>query len=138
MIAIKPGAVGEATSSHIAWEHEKLVPFCASPVYYGGTLFTVKDGGIVSSLDTTTGKPIKQGRLPASNDYFASPVAGDGKLYFLNDEGKLTVLSAEGNWSVLAEAEFGEPTYATPALVDGRIYLRTQSRLYCFATDAAK
>jgi outer membrane protein assembly factor BamB len=138
VIAIKPGAVGEATSSHVAWEHEKLVPFCASPVYYRRTLFTVKDGGIVSSLDTTTGKPIKQGRLPASNDYFASPVAGDGKLYFLNDEGKLTVLSAEGNWSVLAEAEFGEPTYATPALVDGRIYLRTQSRLYCFATDAAK
>lgn len=136
VIAIKPGAAGEATATHVLWEQEKLVPFCASPVYYGGVLFTVKDGGIVSSLNAATGKPIKQGRLQASNDYYASPVAGDGKIYLLNEDGKLTVLRAEGKWEVLHEAEFGEPVYSTPALVDGRIYLRTSGHLYCFGEDA--
>lgn len=136
VIAIKPGASGEATATHVLWEQEKLVPFCASPVYYGGHLFMVKDGGIVSSLDAATGKPVKQGRLQASNDYYASPVAGDGKVYLLNEDGKLTVLGAVGKWEVLHEADFGEPVYGTPALVDGRIYLRTAGHLYCFGEDA--
>jgi outer membrane protein assembly factor BamB len=134
VLAIRPGGTGDVTATHVAWKHSKLVPFCASPVYYRGTLFTVKDGGIVTSLDVATGKPVKQGRLPASNEYYASPVAGDGKVYYLNDEGKLTVTTAVGEWEVVHTAEFGEPAYATPALVDGRIYLRTAGNLYCFET----
>jgi len=132
VLAIKPGGAGDVSSTHVVWEQSKLVPFCASPVYDRGVVFTVKDGGIVSSLDAATGKALKQGRLPASNEYYASPVAGDGKVYFANDEGQLTVISAVGSWEVLHSADFGEPIYGTPALVDGRIYLRTNGHLYCF------
>jgi outer membrane protein assembly factor BamB len=95
-------------------------------------VFTVKDGGIVSCLDAKTGKASKTGRLPNTNNYYASPVAGDGKVYFLNQEGQLTVVSAEAEWKPIHTANFNEPTYATPALLDGRVYLRTASALYCF------
>ena len=62
-------------------------------------------------------------------------MAGDGKIYLLSQEGRLTVISAAGDWQVLHTAEFGEPTYATPALVDGCIYLRTAGHLYCFGDN---
>jgi outer membrane protein assembly factor BamB len=134
VIAINPGPNGDATSTHVAWEHDRFVPFCASPLAYQGLVFTVKDGGIVSCLDAKTGKASKTGRLPKTNNYYASPVAGDGKIYFLNQEGQLTVVSAEPEWKPLHTADFGEPTYATPALLDGRVYLRTASALYCFGS----
>jgi outer membrane protein assembly factor BamB len=97
-------------------------------------LFTVKDGGIMQILDVKNGKAVKQQRLEASGEYYASPVCGDGKVYAADDEGRLTVLDAD-HWDVLHTADFGEPIYATPALVDGRVYLRTKSRLYCFGTN---
>ncbi len=130
-IAIQPGAVGEATSSHVLWEQMKFVPFCASPLHYNERVFTVKDGGIFCCLDAKTGAPRKQARLPATDSYYASPVAGDGKVYTVNADGKLTVVSAQDQWEVLHSAEFGEEVYATPALVDNRIYLRTKGQLYC-------
>lgn len=136
VVAIKPGGSGDVSASHVLWEQNKLVPFCASPVYDRGLVFTVKDGGIVSSLDAATGKALKQGRLPASNEYYASPVAGDGKVYFANDEGQVTVISAVGDWDVLSKTDFEEPIYATPALVDGKIFLRTNGHLYCFAGES--
>jgi outer membrane protein assembly factor BamB len=115
------------------WEFDRFVPFCSSPLYYQGRIFTVKDGGIFSCLDAKSGQSLKKGRLPNTGDYYSSPVAGDGKVYLLNQTGQLTVLSAAGNCDVLATAEFGEETYATPALLDGRIYLRTAGHLYCFS-----
>ncbi|MFO0902532.1 MAG: PQQ-binding-like beta-propeller repeat protein [Pirellulales bacterium] len=132
VIAIRPGPSGEATATHLAWESDRFVPFCASPLFTNGLIFTVKDGGIVSCLDAQTGKMHKSGRLPHTDNYYASPVAGDGKVYFVNQEGQLSVVSADRTWKPLHTAEFGEEVYATPALVDGRVYLRTASKLYCF------
>jgi outer membrane protein assembly factor BamB len=95
----------------------------------------VKNGGIVSSLDAKTGKPIKQERVPGGGDYYSSPVAGDGKVYLVSQAGELSVISAEPEWKVLATAEFGEEVMTTPAILDGRIYLRTKGHLYCFGTQ---
>lgn len=136
VIAIRPGGAGEITSTHVAWTNEKHVPFCASPLVFDHRVFTVKDGGILSTLDTRTGKLLKQARLSSSGNFYSSPVAGDGKVYLLNEEGKLSVVSAADKWDVLHTAEFGENVYATPAIVDGRIYLRTSGALYCFSADA--
>ncbi len=131
ILAIEPGAQGEASATHVRWRQTKLVPFCASPLHYRGLVFTVKDGGIAQALDAKTGKATKQGRLEASDDYYASPVGGDGKVYVVDVQGRLTVIAAVDKWSVLHTANFGEDVYATPALVDGRIYLRTLRHLYC-------
>lgn len=132
ILAIEPGAQGEASATHVRWRQTKLVPFCSSPLHYRGVVFTVKDGGIYQALDAKTGKPIKQGRLEASDDYYASPVGGDDKVYMIDVQGRLTVMLAIGKLAVLHAADFGEDAYATPALVDGRIYLRTAGHLYCF------
>jgi outer membrane protein assembly factor BamB len=132
VLAIRPGGEGEITDSHVIWEYTRHVPFCASPLHYRGYLFTVKDSGILACLDARTGTPTKLGRLPGGGNYYSSPVAGDGKVYFLNETGQLAVISASPQWEVLATADFGEDTYATPAIVDGRIYLRTAGHLYCF------
>jgi outer membrane protein assembly factor BamB len=135
LIAIKPGGSGDVTTTNVVWEYRKFVPFCTSPVVADGTLFTVKDGGIVATFDPLTGKTGKQGRLEAAGDYYSSPVAADGKVYLVNEEGQLTVLSAQKQWDVLHTANFGESAYATPALADGRVYLRTSGHLYCFGGD---
>jgi outer membrane protein assembly factor BamB len=132
VVAIRPGGEGDVTSSHVAWEHTKHLPFCASPLFYDGTVFTIKDGGVFSSIGAATGKPIKQGRVSGTGEYYASPVAGDGKVYLVDVQGRLTVLRAAPRWEVISTAEFGEEVYATPAIVDGRIYLRTVGHFYCF------
>ena len=132
IVAIRPGGSGEVTDSHVAWEFTRYVPFVASPLHVNGFVFTVKDGGILTSLNAQSGKASKTKRLRATGAYYSSPVSGDGKIYLLNEEGQLTVISAEGSWRVLATADFEERTYATPAIVDGQIYLRTASHLYCF------
>jgi outer membrane protein assembly factor BamB len=138
VLAIKPGGSGDVSDSHVLWRFEKFVPFCASPLYYDGRVFTVKDSGIFNCLDAATGEAHKTGRVTGTTNYYSSPVAGDGKVYLLSQRGTLSVVSAADQWQVLHSAEFGEEGYATPALVEGRIYLRTSGHLYCFgAADAA-
>jgi outer membrane protein assembly factor BamB len=132
VMAIRPGGSGDITDSHVDWQSTRHVPFCASPLFDRGRIFTVKDGGIFCSIDAATGNIIKTARLHGTKNYYASPVGGDGKLYLLDEEGGLSVVSSEGRWQLLSSADFGENTYATPAIVGGRIYLRTVGHLYCF------
>ena len=132
IVAIKPGANGEATDSHLLWKQRKLVPFCSSPVAFGDFVFTIKDGGIFACIDAKTGKHVKQGRASGTDEYYSSPVVGDGKVFLIDEEGRLTVLSADRECRTLHTAEFGEKSFATPAIVDNRIYLRTNGHLYCF------
>ena len=132
LLSIKPGAVGDATETHVRWTYPKQVPFCASPLLYNGLLFTIKDGGILQCLNANTGKVAKPLRLEANGSYYASPVAGDGKVYLADETGRLTVVSATEELKLLHTSEMKEEVYATPAIVDGRIYLRTANGLYCF------
>lgn len=133
VIAIKPGPSGDSTASHVLWRYEKFTPFCASPLFYAGHIFLVKDGGIFTSVDARTGAAKKSGRVTGTTNYYASPAGGDGKIYLLSQRGTLSVVSAADRWEVLHSAEFGEECFATPALLDGRIYLRTSGHLYCFS-----
>ena len=88
----------------------------------------------MSSFDAKSGKPFYlQERLEATDPYYASPVAADGKIYLASVPGKLTVVKAGGDQpEILHQAAFGERIIATPALVGERLYLRTQSKLYAF------
>jgi hypothetical protein len=95
----------------------------------------MKEGGILTALDAASGEVLKQGRLPGALDYYyASPVAGDGKIYATSQEGHITVLKAGSDWEVITRNDMDEETFATPALEDGKIYVRTRSALYCFGT----
>jgi len=130
-VAIKLGGRGDVTDTHVVWRERKYLPYVPSPLYANGFLLTVKDGGIVVTRDALTGQTVKRGRVPHTSAYYSSPVAGDGRVFLLSQRGGLTVLSQQANWSVLATADFAEEAYATPAIVEGRIYLRTTGHLYC-------
>src|SRR5207249_655399 len=100
---------------------------------HDGLLYTLKNGGVFACLDARDGKAIKQGRLQDTGNYYSSPVAGDGKIYVLSERGSLSVVRAGREWEILSTNDFGEDVYATPAIADGRIYVRTLGHLYCFS-----
>jgi outer membrane protein assembly factor BamB len=133
LLAIRHGGRGDLTDTNVLWRHSKSLPNVPSPLLYRGVLYLVRDGGIATSLDPVTGKVLKQERLKgALEQYYASPVAGDGKVFMLSQAGKLSVLKAGPNWEVLALNDMEEECFATPAIADGRIYVRTLTTLYCF------
>ncbi|MBX3440009.1 MAG: PQQ-binding-like beta-propeller repeat protein, partial [Planctomycetaceae bacterium] len=70
-IAIRPGGAGDITDTHVDWIHRRGLPTVSSPLAYEGVLYMVKDGGIVTALDTATGELFKQGRSGVSSNYFA-------------------------------------------------------------------
>jgi outer membrane protein assembly factor BamB len=131
-LAIRPGARGDATATHLRWRYAKNLPYIPSPVFDNGRLYMIKNGGIVSCVDAADGKLLKQKRAPGSHDYYSSPVIGDGMLLIVDDAGIATFFAATPELKMISTTNFDEPTFATPALVDGRIYLRTHKRLYCF------
>jgi len=93
----------------------------------------VKTGGIITSVDPANGRPLKEGRSrDALGEYYASPVAADGKVYLANAEGKITVLKASAQWEVLGVNDVGDEIHSTPALTGGRLYVRTRASIYCF------
>ncbi len=132
ILAINPNLRRDTAANNIAWREKRHVPFCCSPLIAGGRVYSLKDGGILTTLNAKTGAVGKTGRVFGTDDYYASPVFGDGKVYMASEEGKVTVVSAEDRWKTLHTVAFEEGIYATPALVDGKIYLRTVAALYCF------
>jgi outer membrane protein assembly factor BamB len=133
LLAIKMGGEGDQTASAIRWRYQKPVPQVPSTLLYKGVLYMINDSGILISFDPATGNVIKQGRLHGAIDkYFASPVAADDKVYLIGQAGQVSVLKAMGEWEVLGVNEMDDEVYATPAIADGRIYIRTRSALYAF------
>jgi outer membrane protein assembly factor BamB len=124
----------EYSPSKIKWRLTKFLTDASSVLIYEGVIYLVKSGGIVTTISPVTGEILKQGRLKGALDsYFASPVAADGKVFFVSQAGMVSVIKAGGNnWEVLAVNDMGEECYATPAIADERIYIRTQSALYSF------
>jgi outer membrane protein assembly factor BamB len=133
LVAIRHGGSGDLTRTNVIWSIQKYLPRCTSPLLYEGVLYLVKEGGILTALDPKTGEILKQGRIKgALDDYYASPVAAAGKVFLLSQQGKATVIRAGADWEILASNDMEEETYATPAIVDDKVYLRTRGTLYCF------
>jgi outer membrane protein assembly factor BamB len=135
-IAVRPGAArGKLAPAAVLWRFPKNLPYIPAPLLYQNVLYLVKTGGIITSLDPATGRPLKEGRsADALGEYFASPVAADGKIFLANVDGKITVLKAGAQWDVLHVNDVGEEIHSTPALAGGRLYVRTRGTLYCFGT----
>jgi hypothetical protein len=70
--------------------------------------------------------------MHALDEYYASPIAGDGKIYMISRKGLVSVLEAGSDWGVAASGDLGEDVFATPAIADGHIWVRTASALYDF------
>jgi len=138
LVAVKPGGRGNISQTHVAWRATRGLPYVASPLFYDGRIYLIKNGGMISSFEAKSGKPFyTQERLEAAGNYYSSPVAADGRIYIASVPGKLTVVKAGGEKpEILHQAEFRERIFATPALAGDKLFLRTQSTLYAFGVQS--
>jgi outer membrane protein assembly factor BamB len=128
-------AQGKLDPKVAVWRFKKNLPYIPAPLVYGDVFYMVRDGGIITALDPSTGGLLRQGRNRAAlGEYHASPVAADGKVYLASVEGKIAVLKAGRDRQVLKTNDLGEELHSSPALSKGRIYVRTRGTLYCFGT----
>ena len=133
LIALESPSRGDVTESAISWRRERAVPNVPTPLLYEGVLYLLKEGGILTTLDATTGGILKQARLPAApSAYFASPVAADGKVFAISEDGQVSVIEAGREWRPLYVSGLGESVYATPAIEGRSVYVRTAKALYRF------
>ncbi len=131
--AVRLGGKGDVTKSSVRWRFKKNLPQVPSPVVYKDVLYMVKNGGISTSLDPATGAVLKEGRTQAAMDnYFASPVAADDKVFLVSESGKVTVLKAGPQWEILAVNDLAEECYATPAIAAGHVFIRTGTTIASF------
>jgi outer membrane protein assembly factor BamB len=128
LLAIRPDGSGDATETHVTWRLNKAVPKKPSLLLLGELLFMVSDNGIASCVEAKTGQLVWTSRLDGS--YSASPVSAEGRIYFVSEEGKATVIEAGREFKVIAENTLDDGSLASPAL-DGRaLFLRTRTHLY--------
>jgi outer membrane protein assembly factor BamB len=132
ILALKPSGEEELSEGNVVWKYQRGVPYVATPLLHENGVWMVKDGGIATRLDARTGRVLQEERLPGIGNYYASPVTGDGKVYFASEQGVLSVVSTGAEWKVLARHDFREKIYATPVIKQSRIYIRTEKALYCF------
>jgi outer membrane protein assembly factor BamB len=133
LTAFRPGGKGDITSTGIAWRTKKGYPNVSAPLLYKDILYTVRTGGIMTSLNPETGDVLKMGRSEsAMEEYYSSPVAADNKIFMISESGKVTVLKAGAQWEILAVNDLDEEVWATPAIASGTIYVRTRTALYAF------
>ena len=135
LVAVKLERDGNgAITPRELWRYEKsFVAVVPSPLVLDGLVYTVRNGGILTTLVAETGAVVKMARVgnaPAS--YSASPIATGGRIYLANEDGIVFVLKAGANWEVIASNDLGEPIYATPALSRGLVYVRGQKSLFAF------
>ena len=131
-LALRPGGRGDVSGSHVLWRMPGGGSYAASLVYYEGLLYFTNDVGVLTCADAKTGERLWQLRLDGV--FFASPVAGDGKIYFVSQTGETIVVRADRQPAILARNDLGERLVASPAISHGRIYLRSDSRLFAVFT----
>jgi outer membrane protein assembly factor BamB len=136
--AVRPGGSGDVTASHVVWSTPKGSSFVPSPLLLGDYLYTVNDmASVVTCHHAKTGEVVGQFRLGEAKreGFSASPVAVDGKIFFTNDDGETFVLNPAPDFKLLHVNRLGEQTLASPALVDGRWYIRTAGHLLAIGAD---
>ncbi len=126
-LAIRVGGRGDVSASHILWRSPTRAPYISSLLLYDGLLYMATELGIVSATDATDGALVWRARLDGV--FTASPVAADGHVYLLGESGETFVLAAGREPTVVARNPLGERTLASPAISNGRIFIRTDDHL---------
>ena len=125
--AVQPGK-GQLKNNQIKWQYSKGVPHVSSPILVDTEVYFVHDGGVASCLNAITGELIWNERL--GGNYDASPIRIQNRLYFLNREGKTTVLSTGKRFNKLATNQLKGTFKASPAVADGSLFLRSDTHLF--------
>lgn len=129
MLAVRPTGEGERPRRDIVWKVEQATPDSPTPVVWGEWLYMVTNDGIARCLNAQTGRQSWKERL--KGEYRASPIAAEGRVYFLNTKGLCTVISASSRFDRLTENPLDDQTLASPAVSDGKLYIRGRKMLYC-------
>jgi outer membrane protein assembly factor BamB len=132
ILAINPGGEGDISSSHLLWRETENVAEVPSPLYYKDRIYIIKNGGSISCVDAQTGALVYKERIKGTGPYFASMVAANDQIYTAAHNGKVVILQAGDKFKIKSEVSFNEKILATPAIVDNKLYLRTEKYLFAF------
>jgi outer membrane protein assembly factor BamB len=135
-LAIRPGGRGNISDTHVAWRFNRGAPYTPSPVLLGDYLYAVQSGGVMTCLNAKSGQLIYQKRLPAPGDYYASPIASEGKIYTLSEDGDSCVVEEGPAFRILATNSLGERCMASPAVHRGQIFIRSDAHLFCIGAPS--
>jgi outer membrane protein assembly factor BamB len=135
-MAIKLGQNGDLTGTpNVAWTYAKGTAYVPSPILYGDYLYLTTDRGILTAVDAKTGEvKYEGGRIPIPATFTASPVAFEGKILMTSEDGDTFIVKAGPKHEIIGTNSVGEPVYASPAIADGRIFIRGEKNLYCIGT----
>jgi outer membrane protein assembly factor BamB len=130
ILAIRPDGKGDVTETHVVWHHNNIqgVAYVPSPIIEGDYLLINDDQGFAHAFDAARGDVIWKERFGRTH---ASLCSAEGKVYFINDNGLCRVVDVANGFKVLSENDMKEMTYASPALSNGEIFLRTSRAMYC-------
>ncbi len=136
LLVVQPGT-GEGSEPRIVHNiEERFVPYVPTPLALNDLLFTFHDAGTVSCVAIKTGELVWSERLRAK--FFGSPVLVGDRLYCVSESGEVFVLRAGAEFEQLGVNDLGEASHATPAVANGRMFLRTNSQLMCVASESAR
>jgi outer membrane protein assembly factor BamB len=127
-MAIRLGGRGNITGSHVAWRVPTGGPYVSSLVQYQGVIYMSTDNGILSAVDASNGQRLWQERVGGT--FSASPIAGDGKIYFVSEGGETIVIKAGRRFELIARNRLDGHFVASPAADGGRLFLRSDDRLF--------
>jgi outer membrane protein assembly factor BamB len=129
-IAVKiDGDIGEDGLAKIVWERKKVIPYVPTPIVYNGHLYEWSDEGIVACVNLKDGKDVWVKRI--GGNYSGSPLCIDGKLYCMSESGDVEVVAASPEFEHLGTTPLNDPSHSTPAIANGRLFLRSFHRLAC-------
>ena len=132
MLAIPIESSGLVPENRVRTLEQQGIPEVPSPLFHDGMVYFVKNGGVLTCLELETGKRIYRTRTGGKGTHYASPVMADGKIYSSAGDGTISVIATGPKPKVLATNKMDDEVYATPAIVDGTIYVRTHSALFAF------
>ena len=135
-MAIRLGQNGDLTGTqNVPWKYEKGTAYVPSPILYGDYLYLTTDRGILTALDAKTGEvKYEGGRIPIPATFTASPVAFEGKILMTSEDGDTFIIKAGPKHEIIGTNSVGEAVYASPAIADGRIFIRGEKNLYCIGS----
>ena len=131
MLAIRPDGSGNVTKTHVAWRDIEGAAYVPSPVVGGDHFVLVADNGVASCFVAKTGERYWRERLPGGHS--ASLLSANGLVYFVSDEGIVSVVKPGKTFDVIAQSPLGEKVSASPAVYDNHLFLRGEKHLYCIA-----
>ena len=138
LLAIKLGGKGDLTGTDaVVWSNQRGNSYTAAPVVHGGILYNVTDNGMLNAVRASNGEIFyRQQRLPKAYNFKASPVAANGKLYLATEEGDVVIVKLGEKYEVVATNTLTDQFFvASPVIVDGALYLRSATTLYCIRTQ---